>query len=179
MPVIQSKDITCGSKHSNNRDHQPAENMVSRSGEMTTDEPFTHSRLQQFTADDFESYRARGEAFRHRLSGAVLNALKLGDIWRTDCESRGEWGGIFPVHLRLTHRRCKHLTIDILSPGNGSPFWHGLMWLNPDHTGLYFWNSELLAADVIGGLLQNIDEMVSAGHKAGDIAAMLRGRGVS
>jgi len=79
----------------------------------------------------------------------------------------------------MTHRKCRHVTIDILSPSGESPFWHGLIWLNPDHTGLYFWNSEKLATDVIGELLLRIDEMVRAGYAPGDIASVLRRGGIS
>lgn len=179
MSVIQSKEIIRSSKQSRYYGRLPGGYMSSDSGEMTRDEVFTLTRLQAFSPCDYESYRARGEEFRQRLSGAVMHALNLSDVWRTDCEIRGEWGGVFPVHLRLTHRRCKHVTIDILSPGGESPFWHGLMWLNPDHTGLYFWNSEQLATDVIGELLLRIDGMVNAGYVAGDIAGILRRGGIN
>nr|WP_240154193.1 conjugation system SOS inhibitor PsiB family protein [Pantoea communis] len=116
---------------------------------------------------------ARGEEYRHRLSGAVLNALKLSDAWRNDCEGRGEWGGVFPVHLRLTHRKCKHLTIDILSPGDESPFWHGLIWINPDHTGLYILNAEKFEPAMIRQMLIRIEGLVSAGIKPAEIAGLL------
>ncbi len=83
------------------------------------------------------------------------------------------------MHLRLMHRKCRHVTIDILSPGDESPFWHGLMWLNPGHTGLYFWNSEHLATDVIAVLLQRIDDMVREGYSPGDISCDLRRGGIN
>lgn len=108
-----------------------------------------------------------------------MHALNLSHVWRKDCENRGEWGGVFPVHLRLTHNKCKHVTIDILSPSGESPFWHGLIWLDPDHTGLYFWNSEQLASDIIGDLLNRIDEMVLEGCAPGEIAAFVRREGIS
>lgn len=157
MSVTQSKEIIRDGKQSGYYGRLPVGYMSSRIGEMTRDESLTLARLQTFSAYDYESYRARGEEFRQRLTGAVMHALNLSDIWRIDCEIRGEWGGVFPVHLRLTHRKCRHVTIDILSPGGESPFWHGLMWLNPDHTGLYFWNSEVLSTDIIGTLMQRIN----------------------
>lgn len=163
MSIMKFKERPSDIKRSAYFGRQAGGNMSQRSGEMTRDESFTLARLQQFSLFDYESYCARGEEFRHRLSGAVLHALKLPDVWRTDCESRAEWGGVFPVHLRLIHRKNKHVVIDILSPGGESPFWHGLMWLNPDHTGLYFWNSELLEIETIGQLLKRIDAMVRAG----------------
>lgn len=153
--------------------------MSNHSGEMNQDETFTLARLQALSPWEYESYCARGEEYRHRISGAIVHVIKPGDDWRADCESRGEWGGVFPVHPRLTHRKCRHFMIDILSPGEESPFWHGLMWMNPDHTGLYFWNSEQMASEVIPGLLQNIDSMINAGYASCDIADVLRRRGIS
>ena len=120
MSVIQSKEIIRGSKQSRCYGRLPGSYMSSHSGEMTRDEAFTLTRLQAFSPSDYESYRSRGEEFRQRLSGAVKHALNLSDVWRADCEICGEWGGVFPVHLRLTHRRSKHVTIDILSPGGES-----------------------------------------------------------
>lgn len=179
MSVIQFKEFIANGKKSAYYGRLRRGNFGCRSSEMTRDETLTLTRLQQFSPCEYESYCARGEEHRHRLSGAVLNALKLSDNWHTDCESRGEWGGVFPVHLRLTHRRCKYVTIDILSPGGESPFWHGLMWINPDHTGLYFWNNEFLDTIIIRELLQRIDKMVRAGFAAGDIAVVLRRVGIS
>ncbi|WP_052259262.1 conjugation system SOS inhibitor PsiB family protein [Pantoea agglomerans] len=179
MSVIQSKENIRGGKLSRYYGRLTGGDMSSHSGEMTRDEPLTLARLRALSPCEYESYCARGEEFRQRMTGAVLHALKPGDAWRTDCETRGEWGGVFPVHLRLTHRKCRHVTLDILSPGGESPFWHGLMWLNPDHTGLYFWNSEQLATDIIRELLQRIDEMVRAGYTAGQIAVVLRRGGIN
>jgi hypothetical protein len=90
---------------------------------MTREEKFTLNTLQTFTGCDFEAYRDRGEAFRQRMSGAVLNALELPGSWRTDCEMRGEWGGAFPVHLRLTRPDVDGLAIELVSPSSGSPVW--------------------------------------------------------
>lgn len=56
--------------------------------------------------------------------------------WVTDCDYREEWGGVFPVHLRLTHRKNRLVTLDILSAAEESQFWHGLIWITPNHTGL-------------------------------------------
>lgn len=90
---------------------------------MTHEEKFTLNTLQTFTGYDFEAYRHRGEAFRQRQSGAVLNALQLPDSWRTDCEMRGEWGGAHPVHLRLTRADVAGLVVELVSPSSDSPLW--------------------------------------------------------
>ena len=151
--------------------------MSSHSGKMNRDEAFTLTRLQAFSACDYKSYRARGEEFRQRLCGAVMHELNLSDVWRTDCEIRGEWGGVFPVHLRLTHRRVKHVTIDILSPGSESPFWHALIWVTPDHTGLYILNTEQFEPEKIGRQLARVEEMVLVGITPAEIVTILGRRG--
>ena len=145
--------------------------------EMTRDESVTLQRLKTFTPGDFEAYSARGEEFRRRLCGSVLNALHLSKAWLTDCECRGEWGGVFPIHLRLTHRKNPLVTLDILSPGSESPFWHGLIWINPDHTGLYVLNTEQFEPETIGQLLTRIEEMVSADITPAEIVAVLGRKG--
>lgn len=179
MSVTQSKEIIRDGKQSGYYGCLPGGYMSSRIDEMTRDEAFTLARLKAFSACDYESYRAKGEEFGQKLTGAVMHALNLSDVWRTDCEISGEWGGVFPVHLRLTHRKCKNVTIDIFSRGGESPFWHGLMWLNPGHTGFYFWNSEQLVTRTIRELLRNIDGMVRAGYAASDIAVALRRGGIN
>ncbi|WP_186454476.1 conjugation system SOS inhibitor PsiB family protein [Candidatus Pantoea soli] len=145
--------------------------------ELTRDESVTLQRLQTFSSDDFEAYRARGEAFRRRLCGAVLHALPVSHAWRADCECRGEWGGVFPVHLRLTHQKNPHVTLDILSPGSESPFWHGLIWVNPDHTGLYVLNTEHFEPQAIGELLARVENMLADGFIPSEIVAVLGRRG--
>lgn len=178
MSAIESRESIRSGKQTRYYGRLLGGYMSNHSGMMDRDETFTLARLQALTPFEYESYCARDEEYRHRISGAVLHVINPGVDWRTDCESRGEWGGVFPVHLRLTHRKCRHVIIDILSPGGESPFWHGLMWLTPDHTGLYFWNSEKLATEAIAELLQRIDEMVKAGYGAGKIAVVLRRGGV-
>ncbi len=145
--------------------------------EMTRDESVTLQRLKAFAPGDFEAYSARGEEFRRRLYSAVLNALPIGKAWVADCECRGEWGGVFPVHLRLTHRNNRHVTLDILSPGSESPFWHGLIWINPGHTGLYVLNTEQFEPETIGRLLIHVEDMVSASITPAEIVAMLGRKG--
>jgi len=147
--------------------------------ELTRDESVTLQRLKAFTPGDFEAYSARGEEFRRRLCGVVLHALQVSGAWLADCECRGEWGGVFPVHLRFTHRKNRHVTLDILSPGNESPFWHGLIWINPDHTGLYVLNTEQFEPAAIGALLTRVEEMVSAGVAPAEIAGLLGRKGIS
>ena len=147
--------------------------------ELTRDESVTLQRLKAFTPGDFEAYSARGEEFRRRLCGVVLHVLQVSGAWLADCECRGEWGGVFPVHLRFTYRKNRQVTLDILSPGNESPFWHGLIWINPDHTGLYVLNTEQFDPAAIGALLTCVEEMVSAGIPPAEIAGLLGRKGIS
>lgn len=178
MSAIQSKAKGPSGKRTACYGRLSGGSMSCRSSELTRDDVITPARLRAFSPSDFEAYGARGEEFRRRLCGAVLHALKLSDAWRTDCESRGEWGGVFPVHLRLTHRTCKHVTLDILSPGAESPFWHGLIWIMPDHTGLYVLNSERFDPVAIRALLARAEEMIAAGVRPAEIAARLGRRGM-
>lgn len=115
MSSTQFKEKTHNSKTSRYYGRQRCGH--SGCSELTRDESVTLQRLQAFTPGDFEAYSARGEEFRRRLCGAVLNALPFSNLWLTDCECKGEWGGVFPVHLRLTHRTNRRVMIDILSRG--------------------------------------------------------------
>lgn len=83
---------------------------------MTKEEQFTLSTLHAFTSTDFEQYRERGEAFRLRLSNAVISCLALPDCWRVDCECRQEWGGQYPVHLHLSHQGAPQVVVELISP---------------------------------------------------------------
>lgn len=92
MSAIQFKEKNTGSKTSAYYGRLQSGLLSSRCSEMTRDEAFSLARIRAFAPGDFEAYRARGEEFRKRLSGAVLHLLKPGGIWVTDCECREEWG---------------------------------------------------------------------------------------
>ncbi|MCW1877205.1 hypothetical protein OMR58_22410 [Erwinia sp. INIA-01] len=142
--------------------------------DMTENEPFTLALLQAFSPAEYEEYRQRGDEYRLRMSNAVLSQLSLSHRWITDCETRNEWGGVFPVHLRLTHDLCKNLTIDIFSPGNRSPFWHGLIWMDTDRTGLFFWNADTFRPEDISARLQKAEDLVIQGvRRPWNIASVL------
>ncbi|UCB33487.1 Plasmid SOS inhibition protein (PsiB) (plasmid) [Duffyella gerundensis] len=143
--------------------------------EMTRDESVTLQRLRTFTPDDFEAYSARGEEFRRRLCGAQCAGCQQSLV--DGLRMPGEWGGVFPVHLRFTPRKNRQVTIDILSPGSESPFWHGLGWINPDHTGLYILNTKDFEPETIGRLLKRVEDMVTAGIPAAEIVAVLGRKG--
>lgn len=140
---------------------------------MTRDESVRLQHLQAFSPGDFEAYCARGEEYRRRLSGAVMSALPLSHAWIIDCECRGEWGGVFPVHLRLTLRKNRRVTLDILSPGSESPFWHGLIRLNPNHTGIYILNDGNFEPEHIVQVLARVEEMTVLGITPAEIVAIL------
>ena len=176
MSATQSKEKIRNGKSSTYYGRRRGGYRSSCGSELTRDESVTLHCLKAFTPGDFEAYSARGEAFRRRLCGTGLNALQLSKVWLTDCECRGEWGGVFPVHLRLTHRENPLVTLDILSPGSESPFWHRLIGINPDHTGLYVLNTEQFEPETIGQLLTHIEEMVSAGITPAEIVAVLQRR---
>lgn len=142
--------------------------------DITENEPLTLAVLEAFSPAEYEEYRQRGDEYRLRMSNAVLSQLRLSHRWIVDCETRHEWGGVFPVHLRLTHDLCRKLTIDILSPGTHSPFWHGLIWMDIDRTGLYFWNAETFQPDDISTLLQLTENLIIQGvRRPWNIASVL------
>lgn len=177
MSVTQSKEKISNGKICAYYGRRRGGNRSCCGSELTRDERVTLQRLKAFSPCDFEAYRARGEEFRRRLCGTVLHALPVSDAWLADCETRGEWGGVFPVHLRFTHRKNSHVTLDILSPGCESPFWHGLIWIIPDHTGLYVLNTEQFEPESIGRLLMRVEEMVSARITPAEIVAILGRKG--
>lgn len=149
----------------------------SRDSELTRDDDATLQRLREFSPDDFEAFSIRGEEYRRHLCSQVLKVLPISKAWSTDYECAAEWGGVFPVHLRLTHRKKRHITLDILSPGSESPFWHCLIWVIPGHTGLYILNTEQFEPQAIGQLLMRVEEMLSAGIVPADIVAQLGRKG--
>ena len=83
---------------------------------MTQEEKFTLLKLQAFTSTDFEQYRERGEGFRQTLSSAVIACLLLPKGGVVGCEFHQEWGGVYPVHLRLAIQSAPTIKIEIISP---------------------------------------------------------------
>jgi len=85
---------------------------------------------------------------------------------------------VFPVHLRLTHLKNPLVTFDILTSGSESPFWHGLIiWINPEHAGLYVLNTEQFEPNTIGQQLTRIEEIVSADITPAEIVAVMGKKG--
>ncbi|MGK3138003.1 conjugation system SOS inhibitor PsiB family protein [Pantoea trifolii] len=142
---------------------------------MTQEEKFTLNTLQAFTGCDFEAYRNRGEAFRQRLSGAVLNALQLPDSWRTDCEMRGEWGGAYPVHLRLTRADAAGLAVELVSPSADSPQWCAMLTDARTRSRVPLSVSYRFEPATLRTRLEKIAEYTRAGFTgAGELVAALR-----
>ncbi|HBH6890122.1 TPA: hypothetical protein KUM96_004384 [Serratia marcescens] len=142
---------------------------------MTQEEKFTLNTLQAFTGCDFEAYRHRGEAFRQRLSGAVLNALQLPDSWRTDCEMRSEWGGAYPVHLRLTRADVAGLVVELASPSSDSPLWCAVLTDARTRSRVPLNVSYRFEPATLRTRLEKIAEYTRAGFTgAGELVAALR-----
>ncbi|WP_052206241.1 conjugation system SOS inhibitor PsiB family protein [Pantoea rodasii] len=142
---------------------------------MTQQEKFTLNTLQTFTGCDFEAYRHRGEAFRQRLSGAVLNALQLPDSWRTDCEMRSEWGGAYPVHLRLTRADVAGLVVELVSPSSDSPLWCAVLTDLRTRSRVSLNVSYRFEPATLRTRLEKIAEYTRAGFTgAGELVAALR-----
>lgn len=142
---------------------------------MTQEEQFTLTTLHAFTGCDFEAYRDRGETFRQRLSGAVLNALQLPDSWQTDCEMRGEWGGAHPVHLRLTRADAAGLAVELVSPSATSPLWCAVLNDLRTRSSVRLCVSYQFEPAVICAPLEKIAEYTRAGFTgAGELIAAMR-----
>lgn len=142
---------------------------------MTQEEKFTLNTLQTFTGCDFDAYRNRGEAFRLRLSGAVLTGLQLPDSWRTDCEMRGEWGGVYPVHLRLTRADAAWLAVELVSPSADSPLWCAVLTDARTRSRVSLSVSYHFEPATVRTTLEKIAEYTRAGFTgAGELIAALR-----
>lgn len=142
---------------------------------MTREEKFTLKTLLTFTGCDFEAYRDRGEVFRQRLSGAVLNALQLPDCWRTDCEMRSEWGGSRPVHLRLTHADAAGVVVELVSPSADSPLWCAILADMRTESCIRLCVSYRFEPSVMRTMLEKIAEYTRAGFTgAGELLAAMR-----
>ncbi|MFT2798937.1 conjugation system SOS inhibitor PsiB [Serratia sp. N21D137] len=142
---------------------------------MTKEEKFTLSKLQSFTATDFEQYRDRGDEARLRLSSAVITALSLPECWQVDCEQRQEWGGLHPVHLRMSHQSAPQLQFEITGPCNDSPYWYGRLWFDGGECAAWFYSAEAFTPEAINGMMAKVDEYIRAGYtEANKLAVALR-----
>lgn len=142
---------------------------------MTKEEKFTLAKLQAFTSTDFEQYRDRGDDARLRLSNAVISALSLPACWQVDCEQRQEWGGVHPVHLRLSHQSSPQVPIDITSPCHDSPYWYGRLWFEGGECVAWFYSAEAFSPEAIKGMMEKVGEYICAGYtQANALAVALR-----
>lgn len=142
---------------------------------MTQEEKFTLNTLQTFTGCDLDAYRNRGEAFRLHLRDAVLNALQLPESWRTDCEMRGEWGGVYPVHLWLTRADAAWLAVELVSPSADSPLWCAVLTDARTRSRVSLSVSYHLEPATVRATLEKIAEYTRAGFTgAGELIAALR-----
>ncbi|MEG5552343.1 conjugation system SOS inhibitor PsiB [Enterobacter wuhouensis] len=82
--------------------------------------------LQEMTSDDFEVCRAAGYSLRRELTHKVMAALTLPENWDMNGEYCSEFGGLFPVQVRLapTHGIFEMV---LCSPGEISDHWLLLM----------------------------------------------------
>ena len=82
--------------------------------------------LAQMTADDFEITRAAGYSCRRELTHAVMAALTLPEHWVINGEYGSEFGGLFPVQVRLSPVHDLFQLV-LCSPGEISDQWLLLM----------------------------------------------------
>ena len=69
---------------------------------------------------EFECYRERGE--RSILIDSILRLINIPNLWLIEKERRSEFGGLYPLHLRLVSSDHS-FSICILSPGFMSLKW--------------------------------------------------------
>lgn len=82
--------------------------------------------LAQMTADDFETTRAAGYSYRREMTHAVMASLKIPDNWDINGEYGSEFGGLFPVQIRLSPTHGLFQMV-LCSPGEISDHWLLLM----------------------------------------------------
>ncbi|KTR87731.1 conjugation system SOS inhibitor PsiB family protein [Pantoea dispersa] len=105
------------------------------------------------------------------MSAALLNALQLPDSWRMDCEMRGEWGGVYPVHLRLTRADA----VVLVSPSGCSPVWRAIVADTRTRCRLRLYVSDRLEAAALQVILAKIADYTRAGFTgAGELVAAIR-----
>lgn len=101
----------------------------------------------------------------------VHSALQLPDSWRMDCEMRGEWGGVYPVHLRLTRADAAGL----VSPSGCSPVWCAVVADTRTRCRLRLYVSDRLEPATLQVILSKIAEYTRAGFTgAGELVAAMR-----
>ena len=83
-------------------------------------------RLAEMTADDFETARAAGYSYRREMTHEVMASLKLPDNWDINGEYGSEFGGLFPVQVRLSPTHGIFQMV-LCSPGEVSDQWLLLM----------------------------------------------------
>ena len=84
---------------------------------------YSADMINKLTPDELEDIRERGLPERQRLTDFVIADLDIPDGWHIAGEWQSEYGGIFPVHCRLTPDLDKPLTLSLCSPGDVSPLW--------------------------------------------------------
>lgn len=142
---------------------------------MKYTEKFNLSTLQNLSGCDFEELSEHGENARLRLCGLVHSALQLPDSWHMDCEMRGEWGGVYPVHLKLTRTDAAGLAVELVSPSECSPVWCAIVADTRTRCRLRLYVSDRFDAAALQEKLLKITEYTRAGFTgAGELVAALR-----
>ncbi|WP_313653481.1 conjugation system SOS inhibitor PsiB family protein [Pantoea sp.] len=142
---------------------------------MIRNEHFTLNTLQSFSGCDLEELSEHGEAARLRMCGLVHSALKLPDSWRMDCEMRGEWGGAYPIHLRLTQPEIEEIAVELVSPSACWPAWCTVVADSRSRSRLRLYVSDQLDPMAPQEKLSVIAEYTRAGFTgAGELVAAMK-----
>lgn len=142
---------------------------------MIREEQFTLNALQTFSGCDLEELSEHGEAARLRMCGLVHSALKLPDSWRMDCEMRGEWGGAYPIHLRLSQPEMEEIAVELVSPSACWPAWCAVVADSRTRSRLRLYVSDQLDPMALQEKLSVIAEYTRAGFTgAGELVTAMK-----
>ncbi|QXD01263.1 conjugation system SOS inhibitor PsiB [Klebsiella sp. PL-2018] len=131
---------------------------------------FSTEALNQMTPDELEALRDRGLPERQRMTDCVIADLNIPFNWHIAGEWQSEFGGIFPVHCRLTPDLDKPLTLSLCSPGDVSPLWVLVIQAHPAQRVRVLHAAAEFYPDSLSDLLEQVDAMLRDGRSAHAIA---------
>ncbi|QXD01144.1 conjugation system SOS inhibitor PsiB [Klebsiella sp. PL-2018] len=131
---------------------------------------YTPEFLNCMTPDELEFIRDTGLQGRQVLTDSVIAALSIPDGWHIIGEWQNEFGGLFPVHCRLTPDPEKPLTLSLCSPGDVSPLWVLVIQAHPAQRVRVLHAAAEFYPDSLSDLLEQVDAMLRDGRSAHAIA---------
>lgn len=131
---------------------------------------YSADMINKLTPDELEDIRERGLPERQRLTDFVIADLDIPDGWHIVGEWQSEYGGIFPVHCRLTPDLDKPLTLSLCSPGDVSPLWVLVIQAHPAQRVRVLHAAAEFDPDRLSYLLEQVDTLLRNRRSAHAIA---------